>query len=238
MIFEDLSIVFKCLLIMLCIVILVYIIQPAYQENFTSNDTSTYYKIYDSIFYQPLDTQYEFAHIINTMSTESRILDIGSGTGHRVKELHKRGLRVTGLEESDLLCRDTLRRYPTCNIQIGSPSNTLIFQPESFTHILCLDSTIYKYKDKSTLVENIRHWLEPDGLFIVHVSDHKQPTKGKYQSSITGNLLVETVHERGQSARRHSKLYPESTSHILYMIQQHGFLQVANYEQVYSFKKI
>ena len=237
MIFEELSIVFKCLLIMLCIVVLVYIIQPAYQENFTSNDKSVYYKIYDSIFYQPLDTKYEFSHIINTMTTKSRILDISSGTGHRVQELHKRGLRIIGLEESDLLCRDTLRRYPTCNIQIGSPTNALMFQPESFTHVLCLDS-IYKYKDKSTLVENIRQWLEPDGLFIVDVSVHKTPTKGKYQSSINGNLFVETVQEHGQLARRHSKLYPESTSHILYMIQQHGFLQVANYKDIYSFKKI
>ena len=239
MIFDSWSISSKCMLIMICLVIAVMVIRPKYQETFVPKDDHLFYKIYDSIFYHPIDSQYEIAEIVQTMNTSSRILDIGSGTGHRVSSLYKKGLKVVGLEESDLLHRDTKRRLPKCDLRVGSASNALTFPPESFTHIMCLDHAIYQYKDKSNLVENIRQWLVPDGLFIVHLPpEHtRTPNSGFYNSMLYGNLFVETVGNKNNRVRRRSNVYMESIDHMLYMIKQHGFTEVSKHGDIRCFKK-
>ena len=242
MIFDSWSISCKCMLIMICLVVAILIIRPAYQETFVPKEEkeSMFYKIYDAIFYKPIDSQYEVAEIVQTMSTSSRVLDIASGTGHRVRALHKKGMKVTGIEESDILYRDTKKRMADCDIRVGTPMNALAFQPESFTHVLCLDHAIYNYKDKSNLVENIRQWLEPGGLFIVHLPGEvtRTPNSGFYNSVLYGNLFVESVGDKKHKSRKHSQMYMESIDHLLYMIKQHGFLEVAKHGDVRSFKKI
>ena len=49
--------------------------------------------------------------------------------------------------------------------------NTLVFQPDSLTHILCLNFAIYDIKNKKQFFENCLRWLIPGGNLVLHVVD-------------------------------------------------------------------
>ena len=55
-----------------------------------------YISIYDDLFYSTMKDDYEIGEIINKTepTSESRILDIGSGIGHHVSKLQEQGYNV------------------------------------------------------------------------------------------------------------------------------------------------
>ena len=59
-----------------------------------------YVSVYDDLLFNKIKNEYEISAIINRTgpTSHSRILDIGSGTGHHVGELNKRNLNVEGLD--------------------------------------------------------------------------------------------------------------------------------------------
>ena len=61
-----------------------------------------YADIYDYLVFSNQKNEYEVGEIVNktTPSSQSRILDVGSGTGHHVAELSIQGLDVLGIDIS------------------------------------------------------------------------------------------------------------------------------------------
>jgi SAM-dependent methyltransferase len=132
-----------------------------------------YVNIYDELFYRELATQYEVGSIENITkpTTDSNLLVIGSGTGHVVNTLKEQNYNVMGLDESPSMIKYSKEQYPHLNFKLGSPMKAMSFNQNEFTHIICLNLTMYYYKNKNEFLQNIYSWLKPGGYFVVQLVD-------------------------------------------------------------------
>ena len=76
-----------------------------------------------------------------------------------------------GLEESKAMVNFSKNEYPDLNFKLGSPMESMIFNRDEFTHIVCLNLTFYYYKNKTQFLQNIYNWLKPGGYFVVQLVD-------------------------------------------------------------------
>ena len=135
-----------------------------------------YASIYDYLVFNNLKDDYEVGEIINktSPSSTSKILDIGCGTGHHVANLASKGLDVLGIDISPSMIAQAKKNYPDYNFKVADALNSNDFEPESFTHIICMYFTIYYIKDKQQFFNNCMKWLMPGGYLIVHLVDRDQ----------------------------------------------------------------
>ena len=135
-----------------------------------------YANIYDQLVLSEYKNTYEISEIINITepNTRSKILDIGSGTGHHVGELSKKNISVIGIDNSESMINASKENYPDCDFKKLDALSSMIFSANSFTHVLCLYFTIYYFKDKKVLFENSFNWLMPGGHLVVHLVDREK----------------------------------------------------------------
>jgi len=156
------------------------------KEGFTQNDKFVfksgkdiyddfYSEIYDILVFSNFKDNYEVKTIIKETNTneQSKILDVGCGTGHHVSKLSQGTLDVTGLDISQSMINQAKSMYPKCNFEVGDALNGSMFPFNSFTHILCMYFTVYYFKDKDRFFNNCFNWLMPGGYLIVHVVDRE-----------------------------------------------------------------
>jgi SAM-dependent methyltransferase len=132
-----------------------------------------YADIYDYLVFNNLKDDYEVGAIINSASptSKSKILDIGSGTGHHVASLGAKGLDVLGIDISPSMVEKAKENFPDYKFEVKDATNSGTFEPNTFTHILCMYFTIYYFKDKTQFFSNCYNWLMPGGYLIVHLVD-------------------------------------------------------------------
>ena len=153
------------------------------REGFTQNDTfivkenvgiydDFYVSIYDDLMFNPVKNNYEIGEISRITKMEpniSRVLDIGSGTGHHCNLLQKKGIKCEGLEASKAMVKQSAKRFPKVPVHHGNALDTMIYPGNSFTHINCLYFTIYYIKNKKQFFDNCYHWLMPGGYLALHL---------------------------------------------------------------------
>jgi SAM-dependent methyltransferase len=139
---------------------------PAVYDDFYAN-------VYDHLVYNQLKDQYEIGEILNATkpTSESIVLDIGSGTGHHVALLEGQGVKATGVDISDAMVKKAQENYPQFDFVQGNVMDSSLFMPDSYTHILCLYFSIYYFKDKTIFFNNAMKWLMPGGFLVVHIVD-------------------------------------------------------------------
>ena len=132
-----------------------------------------YADIYDYLVFNNLKNEYEVGEIINiaSPSSNSKILDIGCGTGHHVSSLGSKGLDILGIDISPSMIKTAKKNYPDYNFKVADALNGNEFERDSFTHILCMYFTIYYFNDKTQFFNNCFNWLMPGGYLIVHLVD-------------------------------------------------------------------
>ena len=132
-----------------------------------------YAEIYDHLVYNSLKDEYEVGEIVNKapLTSESVILDIGSGTGHHVASLKSKGFDVIGIDLSPAMIKKAKENYPENVYKQGDALDAMQFEPNKFTHIMCMYFTIYYMKDKRAFFENCMKWLMPGGTLVVHLVD-------------------------------------------------------------------
>ena len=191
--FNDLS---MWAIILICILILLFIV-TSYNALYRTNKYSNlegfeqnasfmlkegpdiyddfYVNIYDQLVYNQLKDNYEIGEILNSTkpTSESIVLDIGSGTGHHVALLESQGIKATGVDSSNAMVKKAKENYPDYKFVQGSVMDPSLFMPGSFTHILCLYFSIYYFKDKTTFFDNTMKWLMPGGFLVVHLVDRE-----------------------------------------------------------------
>jgi SAM-dependent methyltransferase len=130
-----------------------------------------YSNIYDYLVFNNLKDDYEVGYIMNSASpsSQSKILDIGCGTGHHVSSLGSKGLDVLGIDISPSMIKKAKQNFPDYTFSVGDALNNHLFESNSFTHILCMYFTIYYFKDKTMFFTNCFKWLMPGGYLIVHL---------------------------------------------------------------------
>ena len=132
-----------------------------------------YADIYDYLVFNNLKNDYEVGEIINiaSPSSNSKILDIGCGTGHHVSSLGSKGLDILGIDISPSMIKTAKKNYPDYNFKVADALNGNEFERDSFTHILCMYFTIYYFNDKTQFFNNCFNWLMPGGYLFVHLVD-------------------------------------------------------------------
>lgn len=132
-----------------------------------------YADIYDYLVFNNFKDDYEIGYIINSASpsSKSKILDIGSGTGHHVASLGAKGFDVLGIDISPSMVKKAKENFPDYKFEVGNALNNGTFESNSFTHILCMYFTIYYFEDKTQFFNNCFKWLMPGGYLIVHLVD-------------------------------------------------------------------
>jgi SAM-dependent methyltransferase len=61
------------------------------------------------------------------------------------------------------------QKYPFSPFIEGDVTIPMQFESNTFTHICCVDFTIYLFMDKSNLFHNVYNWLTSGGYFILHL---------------------------------------------------------------------
>lgn len=133
-----------------------------------------YVSIYDQLFYNDFAVNYELGTISNLIPFQKndKILDIGSNTGHTTGILLEHDYKnVIGLESSKKMVQESAKNYPAAEFVKGKPSDSMLFADNSFNNVLCLQKSIYKYRNKQEIFQNVYNWLEVGGHFMVHVVD-------------------------------------------------------------------
>jgi ubiquinone/menaquinone biosynthesis C-methylase UbiE len=132
-----------------------------------------YADIYDHLVYNGTKNNYEFKEIVDKtlLDDDSRVLDIGSGTGHHVDMLTRNNIPAIGLDVSDAMVKKASTTYPDSEFKRGDAMNIDEFRNNSFTHILCMYFAVYYMKDKTKFFRNCFDWLRPGGFLVVHMVD-------------------------------------------------------------------
>jgi ubiquinone/menaquinone biosynthesis C-methylase UbiE len=186
-VFTKASIAGKALIIIILVLLIIYIFKGVtlttkegfiqtdkflYKENVDAYD-DFYANIYDYLVFNDVKNKFEVGEIINQTipSSESKILDIGCGTGHHVANLAAQNLDIIGIDISKAMIKKAKENYPDKKFMVADALDPSDFEPETFTHILCMYFTIYYFKDKRQFFENAYRWLMPGGYLIVHLVD-------------------------------------------------------------------
>lgn len=136
-----------------------------------------YASIYDSLLFSETKNNFEIDQVIaliksSAVAPNPIVLDVGSGTGHHVGLLHKKGIRnVVGIDNSLAMVKQANKNYPEYVFAHKSALNPTSVTNNTFTHILCMYFTVYYFKNKSTFFNNSMNWLLPGGYLIVHLVD-------------------------------------------------------------------
>ena len=172
-------------IILIIIIYLSFDLGPERKESFIStNETFVYKKgdkiydsfyanIYDLLVYNQVKNDYEFSEFKDKTAptTTSVILDIGSGTGHHVNKMVKKGYTAQGIDKSKAMVDIARKKFPKCTFDLGDVMDTLLYSPSTFTHITCFYFTLYYIKDKYTFFKNCYTWLMPGGYLMIHLVD-------------------------------------------------------------------
>lgn len=131
-----------------------------------------YAQIYDSIHLP--DPAKELDAILKIVEPDSNsvILEVGSGTGSALDTLTKSGAKCVGVDKSDAMIAVAKEKYGSAlPLKKGDVTDPILFERNQFSHILCLDSTIYEIQNKHTFFTNCRYWLHNGGFLVLHLVD-------------------------------------------------------------------
>lgn len=142
-----------------------------------------YVNVYDTLVFSDVKNTFELGKVTehSVIDHHSKILDVGSGTGHHIAELlhmHQslEGDNVVGIDTSQAMIKKARENYPEhkASFQKADVMKGSLFRDNTFTHILCLYFTIYYIKDKYRFFKNCHNWLQGGGTLFVHLVE---PTK-------------------------------------------------------------
>ena len=159
-------------------------IEPSHKEGFIQKETfllktdqdtydEFYSSVYDAIFI-PLPRIEKVTTIIQKTEPykeNSKFLDIGSGTGMLVNTLAKEGYDVFGIDASEYMIDYAENKYLLSTFIRGDVRVPMQFESNIFTHVCCVDFTIYLFSDKSEIFRNIYNWVTNGGYLILHLVD-------------------------------------------------------------------
>jgi len=188
--FNNTTLLEKILLILIFCLLVILITKRIYKkegfENITNKEIiikrgndifdNYYVNIYDDLVYNKIKNEYEIGIILNNSNptTQSKLLDIGCGTGHHVDSFNKQNINsVIGIDNSQEMIKKAKKNYPNSKFKLCNALNTLEFQNDSFTHITCLNLTVYYIKNKKQLLNNCYNWLMSGGVLVINLVNSK-----------------------------------------------------------------
>jgi len=153
----------------------------------TDNDTydEFYGEIYDKLMLPKERIQYEMTQILQTVfpsREHSIMLDVGSGTGELITYLREQGYNAYGVDKSRAMVDIAQTKIDDNNVVNTNVINTKVikcanaedpmtYDRSLFSHIFCMNFTIYEIENKPKFFENCHYWLKNNGYLIIHLAD-------------------------------------------------------------------
>ena len=134
-----------------------------------------YSEVYDQLFRSDMKNEYEIMllhkHFLGKWkeTPKTKILDVGCGTGHHVRILHRYKHDADGLDQSYHFIKRARKEVPSATFHHGNLIQPKLFEPRKYTHITCLFYTIYYQNNLSLVFRNFNKWLVPKGMVFIHV---------------------------------------------------------------------
>jgi len=172
------------------------------QEKFVLKENANVYddfygEIYDTLMNSEAQVKYDIETIFKSMQpskTQSTMLDIGSGTGVLVNYLTEQGYIAYGLEKSKAMMDIAKSRY---DIQIKNAcvEDSMTYDRSLFSHIFCMNFTIYEIENKLKMLKNCYYWLQNNGYLILHLAD-----KDKFNTIIPAGKTddIDSIQQLGE----------------------------------------
>ncbi len=146
------------------------------------NQTISYYETNAS----QLAKRYESAEVkaLHTLLTKtfpknSKLLEIGCGSGRDAKFMMERGYRVTAIDGSSKMINEAKKIHPTLSshLFVKQLPNGLDFQAESFDSIYSVATLMHlEPKEIEESIKKIYNLLKPKGKFLFSVSLQRDDT--------------------------------------------------------------
>jgi SAM-dependent methyltransferase len=133
-----------------------------------------YGEVYDKIMLPNKTATYEIDEIIKLLQPEPRfstMLDVGSGTGTVIHILQERGYKTYGIDQSQAMIDVSKTTYPAIESKCDNVENPMAFDRALFTHIFCLNFTIYEIENKLAFFNNCFYWLQNNGYLVLHLAE-------------------------------------------------------------------
>jgi ubiquinone/menaquinone biosynthesis C-methylase UbiE len=132
-----------------------------------------YVDIYDHLNQTESRNKFEMEKILTATQADkhaSIILDVGCGTGCLVENMRQAGYKnVYGVDKSQAMVEYAREKSKTVSCKLGDVMSPMEFAPSTFSHILCVEKTIYEFADKTTFFRNAYSWLTLGGYLAIHV---------------------------------------------------------------------
>ena len=160
-----------------------------------------YVRHYDRLMYSREKNLFEYRKIREAtgLSGDSRVLDMGSGTGHHLQLLSENGVPGIAIDSSEDMVSYARATYPDLDFRQES-METAEFPAGAFSHVLCLYFTIYYVRDKKRVFENCMRWLSPGGFLVIHLVD-----KHRFSPVVPGSNRVRNVNVQKYENNRITK---------------------------------
>ena len=177
-----------------------------YVEGFDNNNKNNMYdkfyaSIYDFIAFDDNKNQFEINKIIEWTNPDmnSVILDIGSGLGHHVNNLHEAYCGdIVGIDKSKDMVDYSKLLYPDISASFHNIDITTgnAFPKQHFSHILCLYFTIYYIQNQKSFLQNCFNMLQNNGYMILHLVNKDGITtllRPDYVNSVSYDYIPKTT---------------------------------------------
>jgi ubiquinone/menaquinone biosynthesis C-methylase UbiE len=136
-----------------------------------------YSEIYDSLMLPEERSKYEVGELIKTLQPDarySRLLEVGSGTGAFINEWKSRGFVVSGIDASEAMVAKSKSKFPSINVIKANVLDPMCYDRAEYTHIFCMDFTVYELSDIRGFFKNCYYWLQGNGYLVVHLADRER----------------------------------------------------------------
>ena len=172
------------------------------QEKFILKENGETYddfygEIYDTLMLPEERIRYEMDTILKTLQPDTkhaRILDIGSGTGVLVNYLKEKGYTAYGVDKSKAMVEISRERFPI-DVKCANVEESMAYDRSLFTHIFCMNFTIYEIEDKLQLFKNCYYWLQHNSYLVLHLAE-----KDRFNAIIPGGKpdVLDSVEQLGE----------------------------------------
>jgi len=134
-----------------------------------------YAGVYDDLMRFPPKDEYEVDAIDGVIKLGSlpcaNAVDLGSGTGHHVKLLAKKGMKCLGIDASKDMVAKAKENYPDMHFKQADITSSMALEPSSVSLITSFSFTIYYLSspEKRVFFQNCFRWLKPGGYLVIHL---------------------------------------------------------------------
>jgi len=184
-----------------------------------------YAEMYDGVNNRDKICQRELFQIVKMTEPSAQnsvFLDVGSGTGCVLNELINAGYPAYGIDKSEAMIEYSEKVHPNISVQGGDVLDPMNYENGTFTHVLCLNMTIYELNDKSKFFNNCYYWMKPNAYLIVHLVNRDKLSTKKYLK----NKGITTLYD---------SIMPESENNNTRKTNETVVFEDCKYEENYDF---